>query len=277
MDYQAELAVVRELCVEHLGEHVGSQLAVLAKPGFMVDAVGEGESAAGRSRFGGPALLEPGTAWPECEGVPLSLFAVLDMEALGPWLGEEPHGGVGLLNLFFLYPEAGDAWEVFGRVDLDDPRLCGVLAAAPARAVEVPAPAGAAVFDSVPMYAEPMVTLPDPWDDVISRLDPGPDHAGTLYEDVPNMLIQDRFGSVWQEHSAIEGTLLAGQAFGWPNMLSNGPSPAKGERAESRHLLQLSSNELWNWSEGGWLHFMIPVTALRDGDLSGAWTYFDGV
>jgi hypothetical protein len=273
MEDRAEFAEVRELCIEHLGEHLGSQLAALAKPGFMVDAVAEGESAAGRCRFGGPALLEPGTAWPECEGVPLSLFAVLDLDALAPWLGDELPGGTGVLNFFFLYPEAGDAWAVFGRLDMEDPRLCRVLAADPARAVEVPAPAGAAVFDSVPMYAQPIVTLPDAWDDVVGRLDPGPDHA----DGFPSMVVQNLFGSVWQEYSTIEGSLLAGQAFGWPNMLSNGPLPAKGERAESRHLLQLSSNELWNWSEGGWLHFMVPVTALRDGDLSGAWTYFDGV
>ncbi|WP_125615614.1 hypothetical protein [Actinomadura sp. WAC 06369] len=33
-------------------------------------------------RFGGRAMLDPGTAWPECGGVPLSLFAVLDLDVL---------------------------------------------------------------------------------------------------------------------------------------------------------------------------------------------------
>jgi hypothetical protein len=46
------------LCVEHLGEHAGRQLAALARPGVRLDAVDDEELAAGECGVGGPALLE---------------------------------------------------------------------------------------------------------------------------------------------------------------------------------------------------------------------------
>ncbi|MEV7099629.1 hypothetical protein AB0M80_43075 [Amycolatopsis sp. NPDC051045] len=42
---------VRELCVEHLGEHVGTQVAALAKPGFGLRPVKPGITAAGMGRM----------------------------------------------------------------------------------------------------------------------------------------------------------------------------------------------------------------------------------
>jgi hypothetical protein len=60
---------------------------------------------AGRCRLGGPALLDPGTAWPQASGFPLSLHAilnaVLDVGALVGWLGNAlPTLCPGLLNFF---------------------------------------------------------------------------------------------------------------------------------------------------------------------------------
>ncbi|MFI8461941.1 hypothetical protein [Kitasatospora sp. NPDC085464] len=49
--------------------------------------------AAGRSRLGGDALLEPGVPWPALEGVPLSLHAVLDIDALAGWSGTNSPSG----------------------------------------------------------------------------------------------------------------------------------------------------------------------------------------
>ncbi|WP_433338673.1 hypothetical protein [Spirillospora sp. CA-294931] len=75
--YEEAHAKVRELCVEHLGEHIGAQVAALAKPAFALRPAKPGIEPAGLGRWGGPALLNPGTPWPDCDGIPLSLFAVL--------------------------------------------------------------------------------------------------------------------------------------------------------------------------------------------------------
>lgn len=99
---------MRELCVAELGEAEGEKLAAMALPGFRLTPARPVKPAAGLSRRGGPALLDPGTPRPQCDGIPLSLFAVLDTEVLAPWLGDVLPHRAGLLNFFYLQPDPAD-------------------------------------------------------------------------------------------------------------------------------------------------------------------------
>ncbi|WP_158562747.1 DUF1963 domain-containing protein [Marinitenerispora sediminis] len=57
------------------------------------------------------------------------------------------------------------------------------------------------------------------------------------------------------------------QAFGWTPFL-NALWLHADEGRGYRHLLTLSSNEMWQWVRGdGHLHFVIPEEALRAGDF----------
>jgi hypothetical protein len=75
-------AAVLPTCIERLGEHAGRKSAAPVRPGFLLRRPADQATATGLRRLGGPALLEPDTPWPEVDGFPLSLPAVLDTEAL---------------------------------------------------------------------------------------------------------------------------------------------------------------------------------------------------
>ncbi|GAA4095239.1 DUF1963 domain-containing protein [Actinomadura miaoliensis] len=256
MDHQSEITFIRAVCVEFLGEHLGPQLAALARPGFGLCPASDSRPAAGRSRLGGPALLDPGTPWPHDDDQPLNLFAVLDTDELAPWLADELPIRPGLLNFF----------------GIDHLEVCQIVPADPARAIEV-RPPGDDSFAMVPLHAEPCMTLPDPWwgatlEDFIEGfgLDPGPDLASICD---PSEKVTDLFaGDFPGEHYPTSGDL--DQAFGWPPSVQPG-DPLPDLRGEYTHLLRLSSNlGEWEFAEGGSLHFLIPRQALRDGDFSQA-------
>ncbi|MFF4695514.1 DUF1963 domain-containing protein [Streptomyces chattanoogensis] len=280
-DYGAEAAKVRQLCIAHLGEHLGTQMAALARPGFGLRPVKDGTVPAGHTRWGGPALLDPGTPWPECEGAPLSLFAVLDVEALGPWpVDERPPAGVGLLNVFYLEedPHSGER-----HLPLEDPRRCRIVPARHTQAVEVAAPAPAPASDPVALYAVPVVTLPSPfsvdYDPVLDTLDytgeTGTEDWATYYASMPGWLIADRFGEAWRTYCEQEQGLYAyddvrfspDQAFGWPH-LEGGTHDLKALSADEpyRHLVTIGHHDLCG--DGSYLHFVLPAKALREGDWS---------
>ena len=279
--YEEACARVRELCIEHLGEHIGTQVAALAKPGFGLRPAKPGIAAAGSSRWGGPALLNPGTPWPEYEGVPLSLFAVLDVDALGPWLGDErPPAGDGLLNVFYCDPdsERGYLREDAPLLDFDDPRHCRIIPADPARAAEVEAPAPASIHDPEPFYAVPVVTLPSArgvdYDPILDRLDYGGETDGSpYYKSMPGRLIGDRLGDVWREFCEKDQGLYKyedvyfspDQAFGWPYLENGFPQLEEMSDGEPyRHIITIGHYDLAG--DGGYLHFVLPANAFRAGD-----------
>ncbi|MFJ9414067.1 DUF1963 domain-containing protein [Streptomyces sp. NPDC101227] len=284
MDYGDEVAKVRALCVQHLGEHLGTQMAALARPGFGLRPVKDGIAPAGHTRWGGPALLDPGTPWPECEGAPLSLFAVLDVDALGPWLGtERPPGGGGLLNIFCFedHPQRGDMPEAARHIDFEDPRRCRIIPADPARAVAVEAPAPASLFPRTDLYAVPVVTLPSPfgvdYDPVLDTLDyseePETDDWLTYYRSSPGWLLSTRLGDAWKSYCAKEQGLYTyddvcfspDQAFGWPH-LEGCTFPLKDLSPDEpyRHIITIGHYDMCG--DGSYLHFVLPAKALRDGD-----------
>ncbi|MEU6711670.1 DUF1963 domain-containing protein [Nonomuraea sp. NPDC046802] len=85
----------------------------MARPEFGLTAAQEGRPPTGRCRFGGSALLEPGTSWPDFNGIPLSLFVVLDTDELPV----RP----GLLNFFYL---SGDAAQIRQLRSIISGRFC---------------------------------------------------------------------------------------------------------------------------------------------------------
>lgn len=275
--YEEASAKVRTLCVDHLGEHIGTQVAELAKPGFALRPVKPGVAAAGLGRWGGPALLNPGTPWPEYEGVPLSLFAVLDVDALGPLVGDERPPD-GLLNIFFLDPDIQRGYVLADAPNFvfEDPRNCRIIPADPARAVEVTAPAPASVHDAEPFYAVPVVTLPSArgvdYDPVLDTLDYGGETDDSIYyRSAPGWLVSDRFGDTWIEFCEREQGLYKyddvsfspDQAFGWPHLENTFPQL----KEPYRHLITIGRYDM---GDGGYLHVVLPAGAFRDGDYEQA-------
>ncbi|GAA2112305.1 hypothetical protein GCM10009780_68590 [Actinomadura alba] len=269
MDLEEVLAGMRALCVEHLGEDVGAQLSELAMRGVGLRPVGDGEAATGHCRLGGPALLDPGTPWPQYEGFPLSLLAILDADSLAEWVDGLP-AGAGLLNVFFLRPDTGykeDYDRYLKEVDLGDlwgSTMGRVVRADPQRAVEVPAPPPASRFEPVPLYAAPIITLPDPWDWAMDSLRL-PDTVPGWYVSKPGIYVDENLGTAWREYSRQTQGRFEYQAFGWPELLAASPLLDADDYV---HLLELGSNELWEWSEGGALHFFTPKSDLRNGDFT---------
>lgn len=143
----------RELAVAGLGAEIGDRIADLARPGFRLDPVGEGELGASRSWLGGEALLEPGTEWPESCGKPLEFFATLHMGDFAAIMGDVLPLGADqkVLNFF---------WGAWGPQNSDDG--CRVVAAAADRAISVPPPEAANSDARREMLrVTPGVTLPD--------------------------------------------------------------------------------------------------------------------
>ncbi|MDL4773860.1 DUF1963 domain-containing protein [Actinomadura xylanilytica] len=268
MDLPTETAAVHRLCTERLGAALGPQLAALARPGFDLTPANDARPATGRCRLGGPALLDPGTPWPRCDDLPLVLFAVLDTDELAPWLGDELPCRPGLLNFFYLDTAPSG-------YDLDDPAICRVVPANPARAVAVTAPQPERGFAAVPLNARPDLTLPglissgsfmsleSLIEDFGFTPDPGIE-ADRLEADALLM-----FGD-FPEDQYYPGPLGVDQAFGWTAEEATHrllPDP----QGEYTRLLRISSNLAeWEFPEGGGLHFLIPTKALRDGDFTQA-------
>ncbi|GAA2205430.1 hypothetical protein GCM10009850_008880 [Nonomuraea monospora] len=247
------------VCVERLGEKAGRQLVAMARRGFLLDRPTAAAPATGRCRLGGPALLEPGTAWPEAGGLPLSLHAVLDTDALAPWLGDELPTRPGLLNFFYLDPDV--PYEVYKDLDLFDPEACRVIPADPARAVETPAPEPARSYPATPVHAAPVTMLPDCWDLEEGDLDYDSDeHWG-----VPSLVLNTMDG-------LDANTAGHHCAFGWPDTSYASPVTGRDADGPAIHLLQLAEDaELgWGWGDAGTMYFTIPAKAFLAGDYSQA-------
>ncbi|MFG3259465.1 DUF1963 domain-containing protein [Streptomyces sp. NPDC048172] len=268
MDHKTSLAELRDSCAEHLRPELAGRVADLVRPGFELVPAAPGQ-ATGHSRFGGNAMLEPGVPWPTCEGLPLSLLAVLDTDALPPWLDGLLPPGTGLLNFFSLDIESDQAdpaaWDVTRRVGHCAPELGQVVAARSRLAVETEPPATASSFAPVAWTAVPGFVFPDRFDDAWDALDPdfGPDH-----EDVAE------FKDGMLNDFRVPGSLLSDDmAFGRPIYpTGGGPVLPEGEDLQDHHhLLQLSDRHEWSiGGDGGWMHWSIPTDALRAGDFTQA-------
>jgi hypothetical protein len=247
---------VHRTCVERLGEKNGRRLAAMARRGFRLDPAPHGARATGRCRLGGPALLEPGTPWPEFGGFPLSPHAVLDTDALAPWLGEELPTRPGLLNVFHLDPDV--PYQEYSHLDWVGSEACRVIPADPARAVETAAPEPARSYPAIPVHAAEVTMLPDCWDieDDDLELD-GDEHWGA-----PSLLLDAMEG--------LDGNTAGHHcAFGWPDTSYASQVTGRDADGPEVHLLQLAEDsELgWGWGDAGTLYVMIPAKAFAAGDF----------
>ncbi|WP_405615932.1 DUF1963 domain-containing protein [Streptomyces sp. NBC_01508] len=272
MDPQATLTALRDFCAERLGPPLAARFVDLARPGFALTTAEPGE-ATGHSRFGGRAMLEPGTPWPTCEGFPLTLLAVLDADALAPWLGDLLPAGTGLLNFFSLDSDSEQcdpgAYELARTYGLEDPQMGKVIAARAAHAVETNAPARSSVFEPVAWTASPGFVFPDTWDPAWDTLDLGPE-ADYMAKAMPAQHLEGRLPDWSQRPGALDDEDIA---FGRPEFPTASPAwlPPGEDPALYHHLLQLSGREDWYiGGDGGWMHWSIPTGALRAGDFSRA-------
>ncbi|MFJ4844634.1 MULTISPECIES: DUF1963 domain-containing protein [unclassified Streptomyces] len=258
MEFDDPADVSRE-CSDRLGERAGRQFAAMARRGFRLIRPTDTAEPTGRCRLGGPALLDPGTPWPEHDGMPLSLHAVLDTDALAPWLGDELPVRPGLLNFFHLDPDV--PYDVLRTLDVSGPGAARVLPADPARAVGTVTPEPARRYPAVPLHAAEVTMLPDCWD----------------VEDEDIEFDRDRhWGApsfVLSEMGDLDGnTAGAHFAFGWPDTSYTMKVTSRDADGPAVHLLQLAEEaDLgWGWGDAGTLYYTIPVGALRAGDFGKA-------
>lgn len=274
MDYEEALTEIRALCVEHLGEGLGARLATLAKPGFALKPAHDDAPQTGRCRVGGPALLEPGTPWPETSrGFPLSLVAVLDADELGPWLGEQLPTRLGLVNVFWIQPdfqyrEDGRFAELMKPYERwwgqrDGPGDCRIVLADPSRAVEIPAPPPAHILKEIGLHAAPIITLPSVAEESNDPVLKAFHFAAVpdLSEDERGLPADKRFGEIWDSYCTKRMGYWPGQtqAFGWPFI-----DQWVGKREEDYAHLLTVSGDLWD-DEAGFERIMVSQDDLRTG------------
>ncbi|MFG2477497.1 DUF1963 domain-containing protein [Streptomyces fagopyri] len=252
-------ASLSRVCTERLGEKAGRQFAAMGRRGFQLVRPAGSIQATGQCRLGGPALLEPETCWPEQSGVPLSLHAVLDTDALAAWLGNELPIQPGLLNFFYLDPDL--PYEEYRQLDMSEPEICRVISVDPARAVETTAPAPARSYPAIPVHAAEVTMLPDCWDVEDEDVEFDRDqHWGAA------SLILDEMGD-------LDGNTAGSHCtFGWPDTSYTLKVSSRDADGPAVHLLQLAEDTAlgWGWGDAGTLYFTIPAKALATGDFSQA-------
>jgi len=267
MDRETTFAALQRYCAERLGADVAAAFMKLARPGFTLAPAAAGREA-GHSRFGGAPLLTPGTPWPSCGDYPMSLIAVVDTDALAPWLDGVVPPGTGLLNFFCvdMYSDQadGDVYELLDTYWVGSPELGAVVAAPAATAVAVEAPEGASVFAAEEWAATPGFGFPDTWDPANRLDDVGLDPYELLN------LFAERLSDLDQQ----PGVVATGDiAFGRPAFPTGGSlCMEKGlDPTAFHHLLQLDGeHEFQIGGEGGIMHWSIPSSALAEGDFAKA-------
>ncbi len=261
-----------QLCLDQLGPGMGSRVAALVRDGFTLHTAGPEQAPTGRFRLGGPALLGPKDDWPESEDGPMTLLAVMDIDALAPGLDVVLPQGAGVLNIFFA--GNGDRYDTFsGDFVFESEFDWKVVPADPETAAEVPPPPTALAPPARLVRAEPVPALPDPgraysgpkedreedpqlWEafaQVTARI---PEIAGADPNEWPFLNVPEDF----TEDDDEDGH----RAFGWPWPMQGGPFP--GEHRVL--LLQLDSKDGYRWADNGMITFDIDAAALREGDFS---------
>ncbi|GAA2777449.1 hypothetical protein GCM10010452_00560 [Crossiella cryophila] len=269
-----------EFARAELGETLGDRITAVAKPGvrLVVD-----ETSSGRSRFGGAGELPPGVEWPATQGVPMVLLAVLDLAELGElWDGFPPSG---LLH-FFCLNEEYDVWGLDRRWDgwrvLHVPDGTGVPTAVPDGAMTMPLR---------PVRFAHVCTVPS-LDDGLFQWH-GPERR----------LVAD-FVRAWRVRSAELGGWSEEeddehQIGGWPTVINGSPwwyahfesleltaAGELSEEARAEHerqteeenwqiVLQLGTDGIFNWADGGLIYFGLPEKLLRAGRFDRTWAEMD--
>ncbi|MEO3873401.1 DUF1963 domain-containing protein [Nonomuraea sp. B12E4] len=275
MEPASTLAALHEFCAERLGAELATHFMKLARPGFALTIAAPGAET-GHSRFGGRAMLEPGTPWPSCDGFPLSLVAVLDTDALPrEWLGDLLPDDTGLLNFFTLDTHSAqrdsaafDVWEHRG-LNSFDPDLGKVIAARSAHAAPADPPDRSGVFTPVAWTASPGFAFPNQTCDLALPYDLGPEAKLKRDMLMSGLYVANEFPDWEQRPGALDSEDLA---FGWPDSLNSLVLPDGADFHGYHHLLQLSPSSSYEWGLGadGVMHWSMPTEALRTGDFGRA-------
>ncbi|MEV5572220.1 DUF1963 domain-containing protein [Spirillospora sp. NPDC052269] len=253
--FAGERAELRRLCSKFVADDVARQVFEIAAPAMRIEPGGSG-----RSRFGGPGLLDAGVDWPEWNGIPLTLLAVLDLAELP---GPDVLPREGVLNVFHYDPDLPSDVE-WPYPDFGDG--CAVLLSHQGQ--EVPAPERATAFVPQNVRFEPVLTLPDRFHQAWKplRIAGGYGDSDHLFARLADGL--DDLIDEWGEtHKSCH------QLGGWPAAIHNDPREdavmARGP-ADWRLLLQLitdgrmlttEGHQSWSWADCGYAYFMLPRPA----------------
>ena len=163
MDLVAHRATLANLSARYLDEDASKLIQRLARPAIRLSH----SAAANGSHVGGAAKLTPDTPWPEWNGRPLSLLALLDLSEIHHLEADIELPSAGLLN-FFYESEEQEAWgfdpahEEGWRVILSDP----------AEATECRSPEGATTFQHISLSPSQTLTIPGWEEDAVSLIHP---------------------------------------------------------------------------------------------------------
>ncbi|MBW3536591.1 MAG: DUF1963 domain-containing protein [Actinobacteria bacterium] len=139
------------VCATRLSQRAATVVQALARPAVRLRHT----AAPTASHLGGAAQLEPETTWPEWDGTPLSLLAVIDLTELSGFSIDITLPDEGTLNVFYdaddqcawgMVPEDREAWRVIF---------------VPGRgAVRRAAPPGTLEFPTIGLAPEQTLTVP---------------------------------------------------------------------------------------------------------------------
>ena len=152
-----------ETCASHLPPDDAEFLTALARPAIRMSH----SAKPAHSHLGGAALLPKEHTWPNWEGKPLALVAVVDVEDLAGYVTDAPLPSTGVLNFFYEADEQ-QAWGFEPR-HKDGWR---VVLADRAESVEVNPPAGTTVFERIDLAPTQILTLPGWEEPSVERIFP---------------------------------------------------------------------------------------------------------
>ena len=132
----------------------------------------------------------------------------------------------------------------------------------------------------------PVITIPSAqgvtYDTILDTLDYGGETDGSpYYESMPGWLVGDKLGDAWRNfchqmqglYKDEDGYFSPDQAFGWPHLENAFPLEEMSEDEPYRHIITIGHYDM---GDGGYMHFVLPAKALREGDYTQTVAFFEG-
>jgi uncharacterized protein YwqG len=274
-------AAIRDVLLRHGLEDVAARILGTVRPGLnmRITPAAMDALALGQSRLGGQPDMPPGVAWPECEGVPLSFLAQINLAETAAFEAarELPDSG----QLLFFYDAEQSRWGF----DPADGKYFRVLHYAGDDLVRAPFPDGLdedGRFKAGRVAYELSVFLPDreslaweqwklteeqdaAYDDVWWALANAAD-VGSKLLGHPD-LIQ---GDMQEECALVTNGIYCGDPSNWKDARA---AALKEDAPNWRLLLQIGSEEEVDmmWCDCGNLYFWIHERDLKAGALERCW------
>ena len=252
--------------MEKLSSKGGEQFASLVAPSVELVHVADGPVV---GRLGGAAMLDPGESWPEWDGRPLTLVAVLDLSQM-PRMSHTPLPGEGWLNFFYDAEEQG-AWGF-------DPKQSQawrvIHASSRAQQVDGPMPLPPVSLSAVNTWTVPDM-FEDALDEVRNREDEG---LSACYEALGEAGIVHRIGGwpdlvqnpLWLEAQLASHGIYVGEPDGYRDPRVDN---LRVGAADWRLLLQIDSDDdaEMMWGDVGRLYFLMNKDDLIAERFEKAW------